>query len=441
MKLRRFALRGLIGVIAAVALCMFFSGTIENITTPKVKIVRATRGKLTEKLELEATRAYPETDEERLALPAGQTLTITRVNVRPGYEVDEGDVVVEAVVTGYEAAVKQAQAEYDAALDERMEVDRKNEGLTLRRTEQAYADSYAALRAAARLTAHARTDMDVLLRAEELAYEEGDYPEHASKELKAAIDAYREAERAQGEAQDAFDRAARYGVSEAAWSYISARQTAQEKLDDCAAKLVDLEELNRSAGEICAPHDGVIAAISLKAGDVYDGSAPLYAITSEHSAPALRADLTDVEQNISEGMKVSLPGGAEAKITGLGFTESGAPCADVEVTKKVIRSAGSIYSLSTKPTKLTILFTARESSCLLPASAVRGSGDSRYVYVVNERQTTFGKKKLSISKMDVTVIAEADGTASVEEDLSYYDVAYMEDRALTDGCDVMRYAE
>ena len=92
-------------------------------------------------------------------------------------------------------------------------------------------------------------------------------------------------------------------------------------------------------------------------------------------------------------------------------------------------------------TKLTLNFTARESTNLLPASAVRGSGDSRYVYVVNERQTTFGQKKYSISKQEVNVIAEADGTASIEEDLSYYDIAYMEDRALTEGSDVMRYAQ
>ena len=31
--------------------------------------------------------------------------------------------------------------------------------------------------------------------------------------------------------------------------------------------------------------------------------------------------------------------------------------------------------------------------------------------------------------------------ASIEEDLSYYTIAYMEDRALRDGSDVMEYVE
>ena len=60
MKLKKIALRGLIGVAVLVALCMFFSGTIENITTPKVKLAKPSRGKLVEKLELNAALAYPD---------------------------------------------------------------------------------------------------------------------------------------------------------------------------------------------------------------------------------------------------------------------------------------------------------------------------------------------------------------------------------------------
>ena len=40
----------------------------------------------------------------------------------------------------------------------------------------------------------------------------------------------------------------------------------------------------------------------------------------------------------------------------------------------------------------------------------------------------------------VPIIASG-GVASIEEDLSYYTIAYMEDRALRDGSDVMEYVE
>lgn len=444
MKLKKIAMRGLIVVAVLVALCMFFSGTIENITTPKVKLAKASRGKLVEKLELDATLAYPETEEQRLSLPAGQTLTITRVNVRAGYPVKAGDVVAEATVTGYEAAAKQAQDEYDAALDALMEIERKSEDMTLRRSEQNYADSYAALREAARTAARKKTDMEVLLRAEKLSYAQEGYPSGASDEAKAAIDAYRAAQEKQDAAQTEFNRAARYGVADDVWTYITTRQSAQEKLDDCAEKQVELEELNRSAASICAPHDGVISEINLKAGDPYDGSAALYCITAEGSAPALRADVSDVKKTVEEGMSVSLSGedeGVEGKITGMGYTETGARYADVAVTDDMIRASGSLYSLAMNPSKIVLTFKSRDSSCLLPASAVRGSGKERYVYTVEERTTTFGKRKLLLTKMEVHVIAEADGVASIEEDLSYYSIAYMEDRALREGSYVMEYVE
>lgn len=444
MNLKKIAVRGLIAVAVLVALCMFFSGTIENITTPKVKFARGSYGKLVENVELEANLAYPDTVEQRLNLPAGQSLTITRVNVRAGYPVKAGDVVIEATVTGYDAAAEQAQSAYDDAIDALMEVERKNEGLSLRRSDQNYADSYAALRSATREAARRRTDMEVLLRAEKLSAVDEGYPEGASDELKAAIDAYRAAVSAQDEAQNAFNRAARYGVADNVWAYISERQSAQEKADDCAEKLVELEELNCGAAEIRAPHDGVISEIKLNIGDSYDGNTALYSMTAEGASPVLRADLSDVERNVEAGMNVALSvgeGGVDGKVGAIGYSETGAKYCDVPLTDDMIRASGSLYNLSMNPQKLTLTFKSRESTCLLPASAVRGSGDERYVYTVNERSTAFGKQKFSLSKMDVKLLAEADGIASIQEDLSYYNIAYMEDRPLSDGSDVMQYVE
>lgn len=442
MKLKKIALRGLIAVGVLVALCMFFSGTIENITTPKVKLAQVSRGKLTEKLELEGSLVYPQVQEQRMELPAGQSLTITRVNVRAGYPVKAGDVVLEAEVTGYENAAKQARDEYDAALEAVMEVERKNEGLTLRRSEEDYAQSYADLRTAALAAAREKMKMEVLLRAQGLSYPQEGYPEGADAELKAQIDAYRTALEAQNAAQETFNRAARYGVSDEAWTFISERQSAQEKLQECENKLLELEELRRGAQSITAAHDGVIAQMDLKVGDAYDGSAPLYVITDEGTSPALRAKLSGVEKNITEGMTVLVGDqGIPAQITGVGFDEAGEKYADVAVTQDILNIEGSMYALSTKSVRMQLQFTAAEASCLLPASAVRGSGDERYVYTVNEQSSTFGKRKLTLSKLPVNLIAEADGVASIEEDLSYYKIAYMEDRTLSEDSNVMEYVE
>jgi hypothetical protein len=43
MKLKKLAVRGLIVLAVAVALCMFFANTVVTITTPKVRLVQADR--------------------------------------------------------------------------------------------------------------------------------------------------------------------------------------------------------------------------------------------------------------------------------------------------------------------------------------------------------------------------------------------------------------
>ena len=444
MKMKKIALRGLIGLAICVALCMFFSGTIENITTPKVKLVRASRGKLAQKVELTAQVAFPDTEEYRASVPAGQTLSITRVNVRPGYAVKAGDTLIEAGVTGYQAAREQLQSDCDAALDTLMEVERKNSQIKLHRSEQAYADSYAALRAAVRAASQAQIEMNVALKEAGLSYAQEGYPDGADEALCAQIDAYRAAAEASQEAQADFDRQARRGIDDTVWGYISEKQAAQEKLDDCSARLVELDEQNQAATAICAPHDGYIAAVNVQNGAAYAGSTALYTITPQDAMPVLRADISQIKnQEVSVGMKLSMStldmGDLQSQITDIGVDETGKRYADIAVTDEIIQAQGGLYTMTQGTTTFSITFKAADSTCLLPASAVRGSGDNRYVYTVNRESTAFGKEKLTLSKLEVHVLGEADGTASIQEDVSYVDVAYMEDRSLSENSKVMEY--
>ena len=88
---------------------------------------------------------------------------------------------------------------------------------------------------------------------------------------------------------------------------------------------------------------------------------------------------------------------------------------------------------------MTLIYRAREATSLLPTSAVRGSGDDRYVYVTEQNTAAFGGDTLKVHRMDVTVAGEYGGTTSIKEDISYYTIAYGEDRAISDGDAVMEY--
>ena len=61
MKLKKIAVRGLIALAFTVALCMFFANTIVTMTTPKVRIIKGDRGRLEQKITLDAVVYFPET--------------------------------------------------------------------------------------------------------------------------------------------------------------------------------------------------------------------------------------------------------------------------------------------------------------------------------------------------------------------------------------------
>ena len=443
--MKKIAVRGLAVVAIAVALCMFFSGTIKTITTAKVKITQGRSGRLEEKTELTGKLVFPEVERIGFKLDQGQTLQITKVNFRAGYTVKEGDVVIEARVADYENTMKGYQDSYDDALDQLLSLESKNSNIRLRRSDEVYADAYFALRDAKKETVACKVAMEALLNREKLTLPETGVPEEASEDLTAAIEAYRSAVEAETVAQEAMDGAERYLPDDAVWSYITSKRDLKDKMAEAERKMQTLGELNGSVQAITAPRDGYIAEVLVKEGDVYDGSSELFSVNKEGTLPALRADLSSVDKNVTEGMIVTLSsdryGTVETKVIETGLDAEGRKYADVELTGDVINARGSVYAMTVEDTPLVLINRAKQQTTLLSASAVHGTGEDRYVYTVDKSYSNFGNSKMTVHKMNVTVLAEAGGLVSIQEELGYYDIAYMEDRPINDGDTVMLYVE
>lgn len=194
MNLKKFAVRGLIILAVVVALCMFLSGTIRTITTPKVRLTSAKEGKLEEQYPVIGQLAYPATEKIMPTIPTGQSVTIVKVNVREGYTVKAGDVLFTAEVAGYESAMAQYQEAYDKASESLLSLEQKSGEIRIRKTDQLYADAYYALRDAQKENLTAKIDMNTLLNAQGAALPEEGYPEEAGEELTRAIDRFRASE-------------------------------------------------------------------------------------------------------------------------------------------------------------------------------------------------------------------------------------------------------
>lgn len=445
MNLRKFAIRGLIAVAVAVALCMFFSGTIRTITTAKVRLTQATSGRLEEEIRIDGKLVFPQVERIGVALEEGQTLTVTRVNVRPGYEVKAGDVVVEARVADLESALAEQQASYDEALDGLLALESKSRAIRLRPTDEQYAAAYFELRDAMKAAAAARIEMEALLAAEGLELPQSGAPEGASEVLRTAVEAWRAADAAQAQAQAAMDGAARYAPDEDTWSYITEKRDFEEKMAQAEESMAALRELDANVRAVCAPRDGYVAAVAVKAGDSYDGSGEMLTVTAADAAPVLRADVSQVDRTVSEGMPVTIEvdqyTSVETQVVATGLDSEGKRYADVEITPQVLDARGSVYAMTVEETPMSLVFRARETTALLPSSAVHGSGEDRYVFTVETSYSNLGNSRMTVRKLPVTVAGEADGVASVREEIGYYDIAYMEDRPINDGDAVMLYIE
>ena len=407
MNLKKFAIRGIVILAVFVALCMFFSGTVRTITTPKVRLTAAKRGKLEERVELACKVAFPEVDEVELPLPEDTTLTIDPREHPRGLHRAGG----RRAGRGQAGELRPAAQERPEAYDRRLRAaDDPGEQEPGHPRQQARSGLCRRLLRPARRPPRRRgagADMEAQLGRRAWSAWTTGYPEGASDALKELIDAWREAAEAQRKAQEAMDAAGRYTVPDDVWSYITEQREQQEKKDEAEAQLRQLVTLNDQVKAIAAPHDGYIATVDVKEGDVYDGSRPLLTLTQADKLPTLRADIAALTRNVSEGMTVALNPDSydaiETQVVAVGTDSEGKKYADIELTEALIKARGSVYSMLQEDTPMTLIYRAREATSLLPTSAVRGSGDERYVFVTEQNTAAFGGNTLRLHRMDVTV--------------------------------------
>ena len=327
-----------------------------------------------------------------------------------------------------------------------MELERKNGDVRLKRTEEIWVEAYDALAKSKEDCMTAQTQLEVAAKLAGVTLSGGRLPSGETDEtLTAAQKAVDAAQAAQDEAQKKFNSANRLGISENVINYITQSRQLNEKLATTQEKITALDVMAQQARQVTAPHDGYIVEINVKAGDSYDGKTAALVISSESGDAVLRADTSKIEKKIDKGTQVTVKRDSDKtltkKVTDSGVNEEGKRYIDVKLTDKDITNLGGGAALFSAAVEMTASYRASSSTTLLPASAVRGSGDSRYVYIVSEESNALGQRVLKVKKQDVKVLSEVGSTVSIQDDLSRQRVAYMEDRAISDGSEVMVYGE
>ena len=441
--MKKIAVRAMITLAVVVALCMFFSGTIRTITTAKVRFTSARQGKFEMTSELTGKVTFRETEELKLSAPEGASLTVKSVFVKAGAAVEAGDRLIGAAVVDYDKTIASLQADYDTAQASLRNLLRKNGEARLTRGEQAWMDAYFAAQAASQKKRDARVEVQTLLALEGLAEEDGAIPEGASDELIAAMEARTQAEAESAEADEALEKLNRYAIADNTWDYLTQRRDFEAKMAESEEKMAALALLSREVSEVCAPHAGYVTEVLVEKGGSIDSATVVLKMTSEGSAPVIRADISSVKQTVAEGSVVSMDterrGRLDTAVLGTGVNPDGSRYADVTITKDMLGASGGLSGLMQNDVTLRLTTRAQEATCLVSPAAVRGSGNDRYVFVAVKESSTFGGTQMKAQKMSVTVLGESSSAVSVSEDLARQQIIYMEDRAIGEGDAVMEY--
>ena len=453
MKLKQFALRGLIFLVVAVALCMFFARTVQTITTPKVRLYSPGQGRLEQEITLTAKVHFPETEEIVIAAAKDSPVTVEKVYVQPGSYVKAGDIIFTAEIPTYDEEMKELREAYAQKAQELTDLDIANRKLSkesrqnelyeemMDAQEKLSEDSYTARRLA--LDAEVTLVGEVTTWKKQLSAVPG-IPEAVFDAVDVAVASKKTFDAARDAFFEVYENR-KLRVSEEVFEYIKQRTQLNKEMQKISDDMLALDARAKELGTVYAPRNGWIIEVNVEDSDSYDGVAAAYVMSAAGCEIILRADLAGVERTIAEGTRVTIKGAYEderTKTTGVQVTSDGGKYLLIALTENMALedSAELRQIIADEGVEAVITHRASKASTLLPASAVRTDGTNYYVYVVERSQGGFmSGTGMKAVKTSVTVIDRNDKQVAIAEDLTYQDVAYQEDRALTDGAAIMEY--
>ena len=448
------ALKALLILGVVVALCMYFSKTVQTITTPKVKLAQASSGRVEQKIELSAKPYFPVKTEVTLPKAQDTPITVDKLYVTPGLYVEAGDTIFTARVNDYDTKEKDLRDKYQEAAQKLIDLDIANRKSSKqsKRNElyDAMLDAQDALSAAENDARLAAADEGVDLTFNQDTWAAIARQKSASTNVMQLIDKAAAAKSAFQAAREAFYNSyenAKMRITDEVFKYINERNAIAKQLQDISDDMVELLAAKQQLSTVKADSAGYIVSLEVQANGAYDGRTTAYTIAKKEDAPILRADVTDLKKDVAEGARVEVAGDYEtyrSEVKAVVNDTDGRRYAEIELTEDILRTAGGMAKLvSGGSVEVNVVFRSRKNATLIPAGALRSEGDGNdYVFVAEYQSGGFlSGGGMVARKTTVTVIDRGDKAVSIQEDLKYQQIIERADRAIEDGKPVMEYVD
>lgn len=475
MKNKNKAIKALISLIAFLLVCMFLSRTVQTITTPKVKRIQASYGRLEEKIRVNGEVFFKNSEEFKLQEAKDMGVSVEEVHCKEGYFLKKGDLIAKTSVGSYEEKKKEIETNIRKVAKERAsefngsirlahdsEQNQINQRV-LDKNEQYYVklaetkllaknlgyDLKGAVSDWGTPPAPAPKPGEKTAKTEKVEEKPKEVlNQDAPPELKKLIDdtykVYLEKLEAEDLLKQIYNR--RYGqrIPDLVFTHIKKLYEFDEKIADEEAKLEKLNDSYQKVKEIKAPRDGYVTKLNLKKGEAVEGTKTIFALSKTDELPYLRFDISEVKRTLKEGMNINLDGSYEEfTISEIYLGDNNKKYALVKLTNEQISGLGGLNKLLSSGVQGSISYKSDKQYTIIPASALRSESEKEtYVYVVEPVWSGFmGNEQFKLKKTPVTVIAKTNTAVAISEDISYYSIADREDRAIKDGQTVMDYVE
>lgn len=442
---KRRATRGFLILIIVLLICVFLSGTLKTIYTANVYTTIPTFGRLKESIHASGFLSFTESEGyPQISMPDGVILTIKRVYVAPGLKVKEGDLLAEACVSDYSRLQSDLLETYAGESEKMASLVMENTTVRITSCEENWIKAYDAYQDAHRMLLQAQIDLQVAAETRNLALTDNLALPNDCKDtiLLELFSDMISAENKLDEAQTALDHAIRQGYNPSVVNYILEKREIQEKMVQIRNEQSQLRFLNECVMEIRAPHDGYVLQVNIQENESWSGDRDMMIISGKNAEPILQVNIEGIQRSVPMNNPVSIQGHHGNTVTGIIDRKSidfhGNTLAEIDLNVTDLPLMGNITELLTSGTNVIIPLESEEDSILIPASAVRGSGNNRYVYEMVESENLLGQKIYTAKKVMVRVIETADQAASISDDFRMdTPIIYMEDRGISDGVEVI----
>lgn len=411
-KLRKIAGKGLVILLCVLFLCIFFSGTLKTLTTPRVQDVSPTTGKFRDTISLAGTfhigegiKIAPE------KLPDNVSIAVKDIYVFPGQWVPAGMILFSVEAVDYDNKMAELQTTYLQNGHELLMLE-QNPVKLLRSDEQWFS-----------AWEHLQMTEKALL----------------DQQIKGVVD--EETRRNAEKAREDFLYADRIGIDAEAYAWYTKKQQLEEERETLLTSMKELKNI-QDHGIVTAPHDGYIMEVSAQAGHSWDGNSALVTMSAEGINPCIRVYTDESSRSLNAGMTVIIPTpekGLRTKVISVGYDAYGKPFADIDLPEDMVTALGGAPSLMSRPVTVQLQYTSETTFTQIPVNSLRSNGVEEFVYVIEESENIFGVSVLKLKKQTVKVADLSDTMAAVTGLSRDVQIACMEDKPLQDGMEVMLY--